>query len=72
MASTHINRTVCALKSREEAAAYLGISTRTLSRRVDDGVLPVVRTCRHGRMQFRQKDLDDYIKKHTHVGRRCG
>lgn len=60
-----------ALKSRKEAAAYLGISTRTLARRVDEGALPVVRTCRNGRVQFRQKDLDDYIKRHTFHDRRC-
>lgn len=69
MANTHITP---ALKTRSEAAAYLGVSPRTLSRRVDEGALPVVRACRHGRMQFRQKDLDDYIRRNTHTRKNCG
>ena len=68
--NTNNTRASYALMSRAEAARYLGISPRTLSRRIDEGSLPFVRTCKHGRVYFRKSDLDDFIKKHIYTGRR--
>lgn len=50
------------LKTRSEAAEYLRISVRTLDRRHKDGRIPCVSDQRYGRVLYRQKDLDSYIK----------
>lgn len=50
------------LKTRSEAAEYLRISVRTLDRRHKEGRIPCVSGQRYGRVLYRQKDLDSYIK----------
>lgn len=58
------------LMSRAEAAQYLGISTRTLDRRAAQGKIRYISSCRGGRIQYRDSDLERYIKENTHKGRR--
>lgn len=50
------------LKTRSEAAEYLRISVRTLDRRHQEGRIPCVSDQRFGRVLYRKKDLDSYIK----------
>ena len=58
------------LMSRAEAAQYLGISTRTLDRRVAEGKIRYISSCRGGKIHYRDSDLERYIKENTHKGRR--
>ena len=58
------------LLNKHDAAAYLGISVRTLDRRIAAGRLPYVSDRPGARVHFRQSDLDQYIKKNIHTVRR--
>lgn len=51
-----------ALLTRQESAAYLRISERTLDRRIREGRLPFVCAGPGGRIFLRERDLDAYIK----------
>lgn len=54
------------LLSRQEAAEYLGISTKTLDRRTAEGKIRYISACRGGRVQYRVEHLDKFIKNNTH------
>ena len=60
---------MCQLLNKKQAAEYLGVSTRTLDRRVTDGRLSYVSDHPGTRVFFRQVDLDKYIKACTHTYR---
>lgn len=51
--------------THKEAAAYLGISTRYLSRETAGGQLPVVKIGR--RVSYLRADLDAYIAAHRRI-----
>lgn len=50
------------LLSRSKAAKLLDINPNTLSIYVSQGLLKCVRTSDKGKMQFRKKDLKDFIE----------
>ena len=47
--------------STDEAAAMLGISPRTLRRRVQEGVIPPPRHYGHWEVSYRYEDIENYI-----------
>ena len=47
--------------STEEAAAMIGISPRTLRRRVQEGLIPPPRHDGHREVSYRYKDIEEYI-----------
>ena len=54
------------LLTPKEAAGFLAISTRTLSRMVKQGELPVVRVC--GSNRFAMPDLEAYVGRRRATG----
>lgn len=54
------------LLSRSDAATYLGISVRTLDRLAHAGKIPYVSDRPGARVRYLQRDLDNYIRQHTH------
>ena len=61
---------VPALLSVATVAELLDVSTRTIRRRIDEGVLPAVRE--HDRLMVRADELRDYIDRLERVGDRPG
>lgn len=49
--------------STEEAARMIGVSPRTLRRRVKDGLLPPPRHYGHWEVSFKYEDIEDYISR---------
>ena len=47
--------------STDEAAAMLGISPRTLRRRVQEGAIPPPRHYGHWEVSYRYEDIENYI-----------
>ncbi len=47
--------------SRQEAAAEYGVSTKTISRRIEDGSLPAYRV--GGRIRVKGSDLDQLARR---------
>jgi excisionase family DNA binding protein len=54
------------LLTPKEAAGFLSVSTRTLSRIVQQGYLPIIRV--GGSNRFTMTDLTDYIARNRMVG----
>lgn len=51
--------------STEEASAILGISPRTLRRRVREGLIPPPKHYGHWEVSYRYEDIEEYINNHN-------
>lgn len=49
--------------SSEEAARMIGISPRTLRRRVQEGLLPPPKHYGHWEVSYKREDIEEYINK---------
>lgn len=61
---TRCGHAMRALLPITEAAAYIGVSKRTMERIAAAGVLPIVELPADRRRRFRIVDLDDYVDAH--------
>lgn len=50
--------------STDEAARMIGVSPRTLRRRVKDGLLPAPRHYGHWEVAYKREDIEEYILRH--------
>ena len=51
--------------STDEAARMLGISPRTLRRRVEEGLLPPPKHYGHWEVSYKREDIEEYINKNS-------
>lgn len=54
--------------SADEAARLMGVSTRTLRRRVQQGVIPAPKHYGHWEVAFRREDIEEYLEKEKTKG----
>ncbi|MBI3195802.1 MAG: helix-turn-helix domain-containing protein [Ignavibacteriae bacterium] len=53
------------LLNLDEAASQLGIAKTTLRRWTDRGYLPSIRIGKRKDRRFKEKDIEDYLARHT-------
>jgi excisionase family DNA binding protein len=51
------------LNKTKEVAAYLGVSVKTIHRKIADGSIPHIYVGVHPR--FKKEDIDNWVKKRT-------
>lgn len=50
--------------STDEAAKLLGISPRTLRRRVQEGLIPPPKHYGHWEVSYKREDIENFLQKH--------